>query len=139
MKCPDFLLKAFANGVGVDCWCWNESKKDGIREDIIRFDVDAFPDSNNPEPFGASNNDWFLHAEPFIENYKTRHLLKPLDPVLVRNFDGSPWRIQLFDRVAYCGNDISYFTVGDMRYSQCILYETHKELKDTTNEPTDIK
>ena len=56
--------------------------------------------------------------------------LKPFDKVLVRDFDNTPWEIELFSRLL----DGKHFKCLDVSYMQCIPYEGNEHLLGTTND-----
>lgn len=63
---------------------------------------------------------------------------KPFDKVLVRDGDAYEWQPELFYKINEEGK---YCTLGDVEWSQCILYEGNEYLLGTADMPefTDLK
>lgn len=59
MKCPDDILEVLQKNGHADCWVWDESKSNGKRADVTRFDW-----GDNYNPFFARINcsRWWKHA-----------------------------------------------------------------------------
>ena len=64
------------------------------------------------------------------------HEFKKFDPVLVRDSDGEPWRLGVFDSMRYKDNSVFKYTVmGCVPYAQCIpLNEKTEHLLGTTED-----
>lgn len=73
----------------------------------------------------SEQDDWVLVPDKFDIN-----TLKPFDKVLVRDFDNTPWEIELFSRLL----DGKHFKCLDISYMQCIPYEENKHLLGTTDD-----
>lgn len=60
--------------------------------------------------------------------------LQPFDYVLVKKFDSSPWKVDLFGAYSKISDEPFYCMTG--KYSQCIKY--NEDLKDIIGKKTDI-
>lgn len=66
----------------------------------------------------------------------SEHTFKKFDPVLVRDSDGEPWRLGVFDSMRYKDNSVYKYTLmGCIPYAQCIpLNEKTEHLLGTTED-----
>lgn len=66
----------------------------------------------------------------------SEHTFKKFDPVLVRDSDGEPWRLGVFDSMRYKDNSVYKYTLmGCISYAQCIpLNEKTEHLLGTTED-----
>ena len=63
---------------------------------------------------------------------KPMHDFKPFDKVLVRDYDGEPWRIAFFDYKGEGNYPFHAIGVANDSYKYCVPYEGNEHLKDTT-------
>ena len=59
---------------------------------------------------------------------------KPFDKVLVRNEEDEKWETSYFSHIDSC-RDILYYVAGNIRWKQCIPYESHENLVGTIGKP----
>ena len=84
---------------------------------------------------GAYKAFWFDDQDEYelVPNKFDINTLKPFDKVLVRDFDNTPWEIELFSRLL----DGKHFKCLELSYVQCIHYEGNEHLlgkKDNCHE-----